>query len=572
MSEMINAAGEQPSASENNASETPMPVTPETPQEQTVESTPAPELAAVPTEASEANVAAETEAPASAVEETDAVAPVEEVAPVEAEAPGDVAAPAAETEQVERASTSGGVHVVSSPAGPVVLTPEQLAAMQAEIEEQRRKMAEEKAKREAERAQRDAAFEELTKIKEANGTITVTFAERVKGGLRGEYNGLRLFLPASHLNAKKIAQEKELVEAVGKSLTVHISDLESDDAGHKSAIVSRKKIAEEEALNSVNIGDVVDGVVRQVLPFGIFVSVGELEGLAHVSKLSKSRIDTPEGVFQRGQKLKVTIVGIDKDKKRLSLSHKEHAPDIWESVPEKFPVGTIVNAVVKRFVEYGAYVQLAPGIQALLRNADLSWTQRSSVASESFAAEQTISVAVIEVDAKKQRMTVSHRITQANPWTTLTDDLPQGTEISGSVRQVSTQGAVVRIATPGSVEIDAFMPRSRFLGDVRAGKSAIQPGDTIPVVVMSVEPDRFSVIIAQKGDDGTIGGSDEDRSSRPQREGRDSRSPREGRGEGRGERFSGPRVEVPKEHAARGEGVTLGDLISEAQRSNLKKG
>jgi small subunit ribosomal protein S1 len=468
--------------------------------------------------------------------------------------------PAAEQPAAEQTIATGTVvHTVASDGPVVILTPEQVAAAHAEAEAARQKRAEDKARREAEAAARDAAFEELTKIKEADGTVTITISERVKGGLRADYNHLRLFLPASQLGLKRNPPEAELNAAVGQQMEVHITDLTVDELGMKSAVVSRKRLAEAEAWKSIKVGDVLEGIVRQVHTFGCFVSLGELEGLVHISRLSKSRVESAEEVVKKGQRITVTVVSVDPATKKIGLSHKEHAPDLWDGVAEKFTIGVIVPGTITRIAEYGAHVQVAPGVQAMLRNADLSWTQRSAVAAQMFTVGQQINVAVIEVDPKGRRMTVSYRLTQPNPWHGLVEELPAGTEVEGVVQQLTAQGAVVRIKET----IDAFMPRSRFLPGVRTGKISVKQGDTVLASIVAVEPDRQSIILAHRAEDGTLGGSDD-------AGGRGERGFRDGRGRGGDRRDHS--VDVPREHAAQSGGVALGDLLSDALRSNLNKG
>jgi len=473
--------------------------------------------------------------------------------------------PAPEQPAAEQPLAIGAVvHTVASDGPVIVLTPEQVAAAHAEAEAAKQKRAEDKARREQETAARDAAFEELTKIKEANGTLTITITERVKGGLRADYNHLRLFLPASQFSIKRNPPEADLAAAVGQQMQVTITDLTVDDLGMKSGVVSRKSFAEADAWQSVKVGDVLEGVVRQTHTFGAFVSIGDLEGLVHISRLSKSRVESADDVVKKGQRITVKVVSIDPATKKIGLSHKEFAADLWDGVAEKFTIGLIVPGTITRIADYGAHVQVAPGVQALLRNADLSWTKRSDGAAQMFTVGQTVNVAVIEVDSKARRMMVSHRLTQPNPWPALVEELPVGTELEGVVVNLSAQGAVVRIKD----SIDAFMPRSRFLSGVRTGKIAVKEGDPILVTVMAVEADRQSIILAHRAEDGTIGGADGERGGdRGERSDRGSRGPREGRGDRRESS-----VEVPREHAAQSSGVALGDLLSDALRSGLNKG
>ncbi len=444
-------------------------------------------------EASEAPVA-DSPAPVAAAAE----APVVE-APV-AETP--VAdAPAAEaTSPAPAAAEAPAAAVAEAPAAPAepVMTEEEKA-------EALRKKQEERAKKEEERRLRDEAYAELEKLKEEKGSFEIKIQERVKGGLRGEYKTLRVFLPASHYGARKNVPEEELNAAVGQTVRVMVHELQSDDTGYKSAVVTRRDLLVDEFWNSIQPGTVFDGVVTSVTTFGAFVNIGGVEGLVHVSRLSKSRVESPADVVKKGDKLKVTVTEVDRVKHKLSLSHKEHEESPWKGAEGSFTVGKRIKGTVRRITDFGVYVQVAPRIEGLLRINELSWTRRIKHPSDVVSVGQEIEVEILNVSEEKQQLGLGYKQTLPNPWLTITETLPVGTETTGVVQQSSTQGAVVRIADT----FDGFMPRSKMANAGRGQKVAVNVGDTVNVVVADLDPSTFSLIIAMKNEDGSIAGQGE---------------------------------------------------------------
>lgn len=529
------------------------------------ESVPSPEPAAEQASAPEVAESAPVTEDAPAVEAVPAPeAPAAEVAPVAEATPAPEAAPAPE-----------------APAAPAMLTPEQLAAAEAHAEAERkrneeraeaeRKRAEERAEVERKRAEERAAlqkalddvFEELTPIKEAGGTIEVEIAERIKGGLRAMYKNVRLFLPASHYSVKRSASEQDLNEAVGKTITVHVQELQQDDQGRKTIVVSHKKIAREEFFNSLQEGAVVDGRVASVTAFGVFVDLNGIEGLIHISRLSHSHIADANTLFKRGDAIQAKVLAVDRAKEKITLSRRELEKSPWETVDTDYPEGSRHQAVVRRFAEFGAYVMLKSGVEGLLRNFDLSWGRRIHHASEILTEGQTIDVQVLSVSGEKRRIGLGYKQTQPNPWDTITETLPVGTVVQATVRQNVQQGIVVRV----SDEFDGFVPRSR----VRNADS-IKPGDVIEVAVIDAVPATASLILApQYADDG--GGYDEQprrdnreyrREDRPRREGgNDRRDDRPRRDDNRRDsRPAGPQEEQSQDFA-------FFDLLSDEQKQNL---
>ena len=442
--------------------------------------------------------------------------------------------------------------VAASQAAPAAaaITPEEFERRQ---EEERARREEERKPRVEEQEARDKAFAELEAFKASGTAFSVTIDERVKGGLRGSYNSLRIFLPASHFGLRKNVSEEELQQSVGQTFQVKVHELQADEAGFKSAVVSRRDVLSEETWKGLEVGAVFEGVVSSVTAFGAFVNIGGIEGLVHVSRLSTSRIENPADVVKKGDRLKVTISDIDREKQKLSLSHREHEADAWEGVESTFAVGTKHSGVVKRITDFGAYVQVAPKIEGLLRISELSWTQRVKHPSDVISVGQTIDVQVLDVNPGKHQMSLGYKQTQPNPWLTIAEQLPVGTETTGVVQHVTTQGAVLRI----NDTFDGFMPRSKMASAGKGKKVDLEVGQTVECFVADVDPGAASLILAMKNEDGTpAGANDRDRD-------RDRNRDRDRGGYERG----GNRP--PKQDLPPAPGMTLGDLLNDASKSKL---
>ena len=503
-----------------------------------------------------------TEQPVQAETTTETVPVVEEQVVVEAP----VAEQAAAVQETASDSTTPVVIAIPTPEEAAAAEAARIAAK----EERERKRAEEQARRQKEQEERAAArqkeqeeraaiFAEIEQIKANNTTLVVKVLEKVKGGLRVDYKGLRLFLPTSHTTLKRISDDADLAGLIGTDVTVHVIDAKLDEQGRTAVVVSRKKIIEEEFYALVKPGDTVTGTVSAVSAFGVFLEFNGMEGLIHVSRLSQQRIADPATAYKRGDTLEAKVISVDKEKNRISLSRREFEPSPWEGVAEKFPVGLRVNGKVKRLTDFGAYIEIAPGIEGLLRNADITWARRIAHPSEVLTAGQEIMLQILSTDEAKKRLTLGYKQTLPNPWTTIASTYPVGTELQVSLSQNTPKGLVVRV----SDDLEGFMPRGR-MGGFASKLSSLVPGDTIEAVVIDVDGADETFILAPKDTSYPEGeappAAREPRNSQ-RRDDRNDRAPRESR-----DRDS---VKIAPELQGQ-QSINLMDLLSEEERSRLR--
>ncbi|MBS1536735.1 MAG: S1 RNA-binding domain-containing protein [Bacteroidetes bacterium] len=526
-----------------------------------------------------------TEAEVPTIEAT----PSAEVTPTVEEVPATEAMPTSEVAPSAEVPTAVAP-TIEIPAVPVPLTEEELAAAAAHAEAER-KRNEERAERERKRneeralAQKalDEVFEELTEVKNANGTIEVEIADRIKGGLRAVYKNVRLFMPASHFSTKRVATEQELHEAVGKKYTVNIQELQTDDKGRKAIVVSRKKIAKEEFFNTLQEGAIVDGRVSFIATFGVFVDMDGVEGLVHISRLAHEHIDDASKVFKKGDPIQVKVLAVDKVRGKVTLSRKELVPSPWANIETEFPEGSRHKGAITRFSDFGSYVMVKPGVEGLLRNYDLSWGRRVNHASELFTIGQIIEVQVLSVSEEKRRMGLGYKQTLANPWDSILETYPVGTMIQATVREVIPQGIIVRV----NDDLDGFVPRGR----VRNNDESMNVGNTVELMVLDVVPATSSFILTPKYADDGGGYSNDRRSSndnnyrnedKPRNEGRprnddrrdnrnDRRDDRPRRDDRRDDRRNNDNRDRPQQQHEEEpkQDFAFFDLLSDEQKKNL---
>ncbi|MBM2813384.1 MAG: hypothetical protein HW421_146 [Ignavibacteria bacterium] len=338
---------------------------------------------------------------------------------------------------------------------------------------------------------------ELKGLLEHQTPFEAEVTSRVRGGLRLSYKEAQMFLPASHFSFKRKINDKELLNTVGTHLSVLIHEIQEESTGRVTIITSRRKLAEDDFWNKINVGDIVEGVVSSVATFGVFVDIGGVEGLIHISRLSQVHVDDPKKAFKRGQRLQSVIVEINRERKRIALSRKELEKSPWHNVASELPPGSRVKGKVRRLTEFGAYIELKPGIDGLLRTNELSWALRLRAPSELLQVDQDIEVEILSVSEEKQAIALSYKRILPNPWEELKDKYPVSTVLKGRIVQIIPQGVIVRLGE----EVDGFMPRSKIKNAVRGKKIPYKNGDEIDVQIIDLIPKDESLIISPFGEE-----------------------------------------------------------------------
>jgi small subunit ribosomal protein S1 len=350
------------------------------------------------------------------------------------------------------------------------------------------------------RAHRRRVWERIEKSYREHATIKGKVTERIKGGLVVDI-GVRSFLPASQIELRPV---HDLDSWKDKEIEVRVLKL---NRKRGNVVVSRRAILEEDQkskrdslMGSLAEGTVVTGKVKNVTDYGVFVDLGGMDGLLHVSDLVWGRVPHPSSIVKAGDDLQVQILKFDKEKQRISLGRKQLLPDPWATVPERFPVGTRVHGKVVGVTDYGAFVQIEPGVEGLVHVSEMSWSKRTKHPAKIVKEGDELEVVVLEVKTDQRRISLGLKQTQPDPWDAAAEKYPVGTVVSGRIRNLADFGAFVEIeeGMEGLIHISDVSWTER----IKHPSEKFKKGDTVEAKVLKVDSQnrRLSLGIKQLKD------------------------------------------------------------------------
>ncbi|MCJ7754817.1 MAG: 30S ribosomal protein S1, partial [Thermoanaerobaculales bacterium] len=330
----------------------------------------------------------------------------------------------------------------------------------------------------------------------AGTPVTGKVLERVKGGLSVDI-GVRAFLPGSLVD---LLPNRRLEDYLEQEIDARII---SFDRRRSNVVLSRKAILEEtqgkikdETMGTLEEGKLVNGVIKNITDYGVFVDLGGLDGLLHITDISWGRVGHPSEYFKVGDEVDVVILRFDRDRERVSLGYKQRFEDPWILVPEKYPVGKRVEGKIVSIVDYGAFVVLEEGVEGLIHVSEMSWTKKIKNPRSMLEIDEEVEVVVSEVDADKRRLSLSLRATQPNPWEQVAETYSVGSTIKGVVRNLTDFGAFVEIVpgVDGLVHI-SDMSWTRRINHPSEG---VQKGDEVEAVITSVDSYNQRISLSMK--------------------------------------------------------------------------
>ncbi len=321
--------------------------------------------------------------------------------------------------------------------------------------------------------------------------------ERVKGGLSVDI-GISAFLPGSQVDIRPV---RDLDKYVGQAL---MFDVLKYDRKRNNVVLSRRSILEQErevekqeTLANISEGVVVEGIIKNITDYGLFIDLGGIDGLLHVTDISWGRITKPSEAFNRGDKITVKVLSFDREKERVSLGLKQLTENPWEMITEQYPVGAIVEGKVVNLTDYGAFVELAPGVEGLIHVSEMFWTREIRHPSKVLSLGQNVKVMILDVNKENKRISLGLKQTTDNPWETLKQKYPEGTLIKGVIRNVTNFGIFVGVedGIDGLVHVSDISWKQR----VKHPSEIYKKGQEIEAVVLNidVESEKFSLGIKQ---------------------------------------------------------------------------
>ena len=339
-------------------------------------------------------------------------------------------------------------------------------------------------------------WETIINTKKEGDTVRGKVIRRIKGGLLVDI-GVPVFLPASQVDIRKPG---DISRFIGKDVDCKILKI---DVEGRNIVVSRRKLIEEDRrtskeklLSEIEAGQLRRGVVKNIADFGVFVDLGGLDGLLHISDLSWGRISHPSEVVQLDQEIECFVIGVDKPNEKISLGLKQKTPSPWESVEQHYPVGVRVKGKVVNIMNYGVFVRLEDGIEGLVHISEMSWTRRLSHPGEMVSLGDAIEVAVLNVNKERQEISLGIKQTGTNPWTIAAKKYPSGTIVTAKVRSMTNFGAFVEIE-PG---IDGMIHISDLSWTKKYGhpSEALQKGQEIKCLVLDVNEEKQRISLGMK--------------------------------------------------------------------------
>jgi small subunit ribosomal protein S1 len=346
-------------------------------------------------------------------------------------------------------------------------------------------------------AVRMRAWDELEKAHRDGTPIKGRIIERVKGGLRVDVDGVDAFLPGSQVDSRPV---RNLESFRGQEIEAKVIKL---NRKRSNVVLSRKAILDEqnegrkgETLDNLEESIIVDGQIKNLTDYGAFVDLGGIDGLLHVTDMSWGRLQNPAELFKVGETVQVKVLKFDRERERVSLGYKQLQPDPWESVEERFVIGSKVQGKVASVTDYGAFVELEAGVEGLVHVSEMSWSKRMKHPSKLVNVGDTVEAEVLGVDPKARRISLGMKQMQANPWQTLRERYQIGARVSGRVRNLTDFGAFIEVedGVDGLVHVSdiSWNKRIKHPGEV------LKKGQEIEAVITNIDTENRRLSLSIK--------------------------------------------------------------------------
>jgi len=341
------------------------------------------------------------------------------------------------------------------------------------------------------------AWDDLEKAFADGTPIKGRVMERIKGGLRVDVDGIAAFLPGSQVDVRPV---RNLDSLRGREIEAKVIKL---NRKRSNIVLSRKAILEErdagrkgDTLDQIEEDIIVEGQIKNLTDYGAFVDLGGVDGLLHVTDMSWGRLQNPGELFKVGDTVQVKVLRFDRGRERVSLGYKQLLPDPWETIEERFPPTTRMKGTVASVTDYGAFVELEPGVEGLVHVSEMSWSKRVKHPSKIVNPGDAVEVEVLGVDAKARRISLGMKQVQDNPWQTLNERYQVGMRVHGRVRNLTDFGAFIEIedGIDGLVHVSdiSWSRRIKHPGEV------LKKGQAVDAVITGIDPDNRRMSLSIK--------------------------------------------------------------------------
>ena len=340
-------------------------------------------------------------------------------------------------------------------------------------------------------------WERVRDVYNNHENIEGRITNRIKGGMVVDIMGIDAFLPGSQIDIRPVTDFDSYVGKTFEFKIVKLNDL------RKNVVLSRKEILEEsmkekreDLLSKIKIGDVLKGRVKNITDFGVFIDLGGLDGLLHITDLSWGRVNHPKEVVKIDDELTVKVIDYDPEKQRVSLGLKQLTPHPWEGVEERYPVGSIIKGKVVNIANYGVFVELEKGVEGLIHISEISWTQHIKHPSEVFSLGEEIEAKVLNIDTEERKISLGYKQLEPDPWQSIEETYVPGSIHKGIVRNLTPYGVFVELQEG----IDGFVHISdlSWVKKFRHPREMFKRGDEINVKIMEVSKENRRITLGVK--------------------------------------------------------------------------
>ncbi|NCC24410.1 MAG: 30S ribosomal protein S1 [Deltaproteobacteria bacterium] len=353
-----------------------------------------------------------------------------------------------------------------------------------------------------EKAKRLQVLDELEALYESGEMVKGRIQRRIKGGYVVDINGLEAFLPGSHVDLRPVPDMDSLV---GEEFDFRVLKI---NRKRSNVIVSRRVLLEEdreqkreELLKTLEEGQVVTGVAKNITEYGVFIDLGGLDGLLHITDMSWKRIRHPKEMVQVGDELELKVLSFDASDKKVSLGLKQLVPDPWENIAEKFPEGLRGSGKVTNLVDYGAFVELQPGVEGLVHISEMSWTRKLRHPSQMVKVGEEVEVIILGVDTVRKRISLGMKQVNPNPWELVAEKYPEGTILEAPIKNITEFGLFIGIedGIDGLIHVSDLS----WTKKIRHPNELYKVGDLVQAKVLTVdqENEKFTLGIKQLTED-----------------------------------------------------------------------
>ena len=347
------------------------------------------------------------------------------------------------------------------------------------------------------RADRLRAWERVSKKYNEGDEIQGVVQRKIKGGLLVDVEGVNVFLPASQVNLRRT---HDISDFLGEPIRARIIKIDTE---RMNIVVSRRKLLEEERqkqkeilLADIEEGQIRTGTVKNIADFGVFVDLGGIDGLLHITDMTWGRINHPSEMVELDQEIEVKVLRVDTDRERIALGLKQKTASPWEGIETRYPIGSKQVGEVVNIMSYGAFVKLEDGVEGLVHISEMSWTRRINHPSELVKSGDKVEVVVLEYNKEKQEISLGMKQAETNPWDLVEEHYPVGTVIEGSVRNLTSYGAFIEIEE--GIDGLLHVTDMSWTKKITHPSEMVKKGDKLRCVVLSVDTQKKRIALGYK--------------------------------------------------------------------------